>query len=126
MHQRHRELHNARELSGHSGGGALGELSPSLLGFVPVALQAGYRLEVGIEDDDAFLASGLSNQRVQRPLCRGDPTARLSIAVVHDEAAQITGHSPAVWARFYARSFGKAQRDEARDRLLEHGFGAFR
>jgi hypothetical protein len=40
------------------------------------------------------------------------------------EAAQITGHSPAVWARFYARSFGKAQRDEARDRLLEHGFGA--
>jgi integrase len=40
------------------------------------------------------------------------------------EAAQITGHSPAVWARFYARSFGKAQRDEARDRLLKHGFGA--
>jgi hypothetical protein len=40
------------------------------------------------------------------------------------EAAQITGHSPAVWARFYARSFGKAQRDEARDRLLEYGFGA--
>jgi hypothetical protein len=39
------------------------------------------------------------------------------------EAAQITGHSPAVWARFYARSFGKTQRDEARDRLLEHGFG---
>jgi hypothetical protein len=39
------------------------------------------------------------------------------------EAAQITGHSPAVWARFYARSFGKAQRDEARDRLLEYGFG---
>jgi integrase len=40
------------------------------------------------------------------------------------EAAQITGHSPAVWARFYARSFGKAQRDEARDRLLQYGFGA--
>jgi integrase len=40
------------------------------------------------------------------------------------EAAQITGHSPAVWARFYARSFGKAQRDEARDRLLRYGFGA--
>jgi hypothetical protein len=36
----------------------------------------------------------------------------------------ITGHSPAVWARFYARSFGKAQRDEARRRMLEHGFGA--
>ena len=40
------------------------------------------------------------------------------------EAAQITGHSPAVWARSYARSFGKAQRDEARDRMLAHGFGA--
>jgi hypothetical protein len=40
------------------------------------------------------------------------------------EAAQITGHSPAVWARFYARSFGKAQRDEARDRLLRYGFEA--
>jgi integrase len=40
------------------------------------------------------------------------------------EAAQITGHSPAVWARFYACSFGKAQRQEARRRMLEHGFGA--
>ena len=28
-----------------------------------------------------------------------------------------------VWARFYARSFGKAQR-EARRRMLEYGFGA--
>jgi integrase len=40
------------------------------------------------------------------------------------EAAQLTGHSPDVWARVYARSFGKAQRDEARRRMLEHGFGA--
>jgi integrase len=40
------------------------------------------------------------------------------------EAAQLTGHSPDVWARVYARSFGKAQRDEARSRMLEHGFGA--
>jgi integrase len=40
------------------------------------------------------------------------------------EAAQITGHSPDVWARHYARSFGKAQREEARRRMLEHGFGA--
>jgi integrase len=39
------------------------------------------------------------------------------------EAPQMTGHSPAVWAKHYARSFGKAQRDEARDRMLEHGFG---
>jgi integrase len=40
------------------------------------------------------------------------------------EAAQLTGHSLAVWTRNYARSFGKAQRDEARARMLEHGFGA--
>lgn len=39
------------------------------------------------------------------------------------EAARMTGHSLAVWARSYAGSFGKAQRDEARARLLEHGFG---
>jgi hypothetical protein len=29
-----------------------------------------------------------------------------------------------VWARFYVRSFGKSQRDEARTRMLAHGFGA--
>lgn len=40
------------------------------------------------------------------------------------EAAQITGHSLAVWTKHYARSYGKAQRDEAAARLLEHGFGA--
>jgi len=34
------------------------------------------------------------------------------------------GHSLNVWTRFYARSFGKAQRDEARARMLGHGFGA--
>jgi hypothetical protein len=39
------------------------------------------------------------------------------------EAAQMTGQSVAVWARSYARSFGKAQRDEARARLLEYGLG---
>jgi hypothetical protein len=36
----------------------------------------------------------------------------------------MTGHSLAVWARFYARSFGREQRAEARERMLEHGFGA--
>jgi integrase len=40
------------------------------------------------------------------------------------EAAQITGHSLAVWTKHYARSFGKALRDEARERLLQYGFGA--
>lgn len=36
----------------------------------------------------------------------------------------MTGHSPAVWAKHYARSFGKAQREEARERMLAYGFGA--
>jgi len=40
------------------------------------------------------------------------------------EAAQLTGHSLNVWTRYYARSFGEAQRDEARVRMLEYGFGA--
>jgi hypothetical protein len=40
-----------------------------------------------------------------------------ALAGLRLEAAQLTGHSLAVWARHYARSFGKAQRDE-------HGFGA--
>lgn len=39
------------------------------------------------------------------------------------EAAQLTGHSLNVWTRYYARSFGKEQRNEARARMLEHGFG---
>ena len=29
-----------------------------------------------------------------------------------------------MWAKRYAGSFGKEQRDEARARMLEHGFGA--
>jgi hypothetical protein len=40
------------------------------------------------------------------------------------EAAQLTGHSLNVGTRYYARSFGKPQREEARDRMLAHGFGA--
>jgi hypothetical protein len=44
---------------------------------------------------------------------------------LHDDVwASALAYSPAVWARFYARSFGKAQRLEARRRMLEHGFGA--
>jgi integrase len=39
-------------------------------------------------------------------------------------AAAMTGHSVAVWASHYTRSFGKPQRDEAREQLLAHGFGA--
>ena len=40
------------------------------------------------------------------------------------EAAQMTGHSLATWMKHYAASYGKTQRDEARERLLSFGFGA--
>lgn len=40
------------------------------------------------------------------------------------EAAQLTGHTLDVWARFYARSFGPEQRREAVARLQSHGLGA--
>jgi NAD(P)-dependent dehydrogenase (short-subunit alcohol dehydrogenase family) len=39
-------------------------------------------------------------------------------------AAEVTGHSLVVWATSYARSYGRDQRRDARDRLLAHGFGA--
>ena len=96
------------------------------------------------QDDELVFAtrSGrpLSHRNVARAVEEAAVGAGLERATPHDlrrsfcslagrrgvdpiEAAQITGHSPAVWARFYARSFGKAQRDEARRRMLEHGFG---
>jgi integrase len=40
------------------------------------------------------------------------------------QAARMTGHSLDVWTRHYAGDYGKPQRDEARARMLEHGFGA--
>jgi integrase len=40
------------------------------------------------------------------------------------QAACMTGHSLDVWTRHYAGDYGKPQRDEARARMLEHGFGA--
>jgi hypothetical protein len=39
------------------------------------------------------------------------------------QAAKMTGHSLDVWTRHYAGDYGKPQRDEARARMLEHGFG---
>ncbi len=36
----------------------------------------------------------------------------------------MTGHSLDVWTRHYAGDYGKAQRDEARERMLAAGFGA--
>jgi integrase len=98
----------------------------------------------GRDEDLAFVTRTgrpLSQRNVARAVEEAAAAAGLRRATPHDlrrsfcslagrrgvdpiEAAQITGHSPAVWARFYARSFGKAQRDEARRRMLEHGFGA--
>ncbi len=98
----------------------------------------------GGEDDLVFLTRTglpLSQRNVARAVEEAAKAAGLGRATPHDlrrsfcslagrrgvdpiEAAQITGHSAAVWARHCARSFGKAQRDEARERMLEHGFGA--
>lgn len=67
-------------------------------------------------------AAGLAKvtpQGLRRSLC--SLSGRRGVDPV--EAAQMTGHSLAVWTRHYARAFGKAQH-EARARLLEHGFGA--
>jgi hypothetical protein len=36
----------------------------------------------------------------------------------------MTGHTLGAWTRFYAGDYGKAQRDEARQRMLDAGFGA--
>jgi len=66
------------------------------------------------------------------PPAEATPTTRCSVRVVARRS--ITATSPCaasrlplcrlnVWTCYYARSFGKEQRDEARARLLEHGFG---
>jgi integrase len=40
------------------------------------------------------------------------------------QASRMTGHSLDTWTRYYAGDYGKPQRDEARAKMLEHGFGA--
>jgi integrase len=98
----------------------------------------------GRDDDLVFLTrrtgQPLSQRNASRAVIDAATAAGLGKAGPHDlrrsfcslagrrgvdpiEAAQITGHSPDVWARHYAQSFGKAQRQEARRRMLEHGFG---
>jgi len=72
---------------------------------------------------EAAIAAGLGKvtaHDLRRSLCA--LSGRRGVDPV--EAAQITGHSLAVWTKHYARSLGKPQRDEARARLLEYGFGA--
>jgi hypothetical protein len=70
--------------------------------------------------DQSRARTHLTPQTLRKSVC--SLAGRRGVDLV--EAPQMTGHSPAVWAKFYARSFGKAQRDEARARMLEHGFGA--
>jgi integrase len=101
--------------------------------------------ECGRDDNLVFLTRStgqpLSQRNTARAVAEAATAAGLGKVGPHDlrrsfcslagrrgvdpiEAAQITGHSPDVWARHYARSFGKARRQEARQRMLEHGFGA--
>ena len=68
----------------------------------------------------AALAAGLGHvtpHDLRRSFC--SLAARRNVDPV--AAAELTGHSLAVWATSYARSFGAEQRREARDRLLAHG-----
>jgi hypothetical protein len=72
---------------------------------------------------DAAKAAGLgkaSPHDVRRSFC--SLAGRRGVDPV--EAARLTGHSLVTWTAHYARSYGKAQRDEARERLLAFGFGA--
>jgi integrase len=40
------------------------------------------------------------------------------------QAARMTGHTLGTWTRFHASDYGKAQRDEALERMLGASFGA--
>jgi integrase len=82
----------------------------------------------------------LAQRNVARALADAADTAGLGRVTPHDlrrsfcslaarrgvdpvQAARMTGHSLDVFVRHYAGDYGKAQRDEARARMLAHGFG---
>ncbi len=82
----------------------------------------------------------LSQRNVARALAEAATAAGLGEVAPHDlrrsfcslaarrgvdpvQAARMTGHSLDVFTRHYAGDYGKAQRDEARARMLAHGFG---
>lgn len=82
----------------------------------------------------------LSQRNVARALAEAATSAALGKVAPHDlrrsfcslaarrgvdpvQAARMTGHSLDVFTRHYAGDYGKAHRDEARARMLEHGFG---
>jgi hypothetical protein len=98
------------------------ELDRDLLVFRTRTGRSLAQRNVGRAVADAASAAGLGHvtpQVLRRPFC--SLAGRRGVDPV--EAAQMTGHSLDVWARHYGRSFGKPQRDEARARLLEQGFG---
>jgi integrase len=95
-------------------------------------------------DGDFLLATRtglpLSQRNVGRALAQAAEAAGLGKVAPHDlrrsfcslaarrgvdpvQAARMTGHSLDVFTRVYAGDYGKAQRDEARTRMLAHGFG---
>ena len=77
---------------------------------------------VGRAIEDAAIAAGLGKvtpHALRRSYC--SLAARRGVDPV--AAADMTGHSLDVWTRHYAGHYGKPQRDEARARMLQHGFG---
>jgi Phage integrase family len=72
---------------------------------------------------DAATSAGLGKvtpHTLRRSFC--SLAARRGVDPV--QASKMTGHSLDTWTRHYAGDYGKPQRDEARDRMLAHGFGA--
>jgi hypothetical protein len=68
---------------------------------------------------------GLGSEKSLRTTYAARSARSPSVAVsIQSRPRRLLGTLLLMSARFYARSFGKAQRDEARDRLLEYRFGA--
>jgi integrase len=96
-------------------------------------------------EDDLLVATRAGRPLIQRNLARAVEDAGTAAGLGHVtphvlrrsfaslaarrgvdpvQAARMTGHSLGTWTRFYANDYGKAQRDEARQRMLDAGFGA--
>jgi integrase len=77
---------------------------------------------LGVAVTDAAESAGLPRvtpHDLRRSYC--SLAARRGVDPV--QAARMTGHALDTWTRHYAGDYGKPQRDEARQRMLEHGFG---
>jgi integrase len=96
-------------------------------------------------DDDFVLATRTGRPQAQKNLAdavrEAAASAGLPYVTPHDlrrsycslaarrgvdpvQAARMTGHALDTWMRHYASDYGKPQRDEARRRMLDAGFGA--